>query len=163
MACKKESVELDFCKMISEDQLYVNNDKSNMEKYNMDKIERHRLFKKNFNLIMLKTKQEGFPSISLSNAQADSCKFWAVSMTMIHTAQSEPNVFFSKKYVDVFKEEMDKGNLEKELLRRSSITTAMTIDLCEALKPNIKYATKTWDIDPKIFTEAKFITCANKN
>ena len=159
IACNEEPIKLDYCKMISEDQSYVNNDKSDMVKFKVDKAERHKIFKKNFDLIMQKTKQEGFPYISLNNYQKDSCKERAILMTMIHTAQSNPNIFFSKKYADLFKREIDKGNIEKELLERSSIITAKTIDLCDELKPNIEYATKKWGIDLHIFNEANFIAC----
>ena len=159
ISCNEAPIKLDYCKMISEDQSYVNTDKSDMLKFRADKVERHKIFKKNFDLIIQKTKQEGFPFISLNNYQKDSCKYWAVSMTMIHTAQSNPKVFFSKKYVDLFKLEMDKGNIEKKLLEKSSIITARTIDLCPELKPKVEYATKKWEIDSDIFEEANFIRC----
>ena len=96
IACKEDPIKLDYCKMISEDQSYVNTDKSDMVKFKADKAERHKIFVNNFELIMRKTKQEGFPYVSLNNYQKDSCKYSAVTMTMIHTAQSNPNVFFSK-------------------------------------------------------------------
>lgn len=159
IACKEDKITLDYCKMISEDQSYVNNDKSDMTRFNTDKAERRKIFKKNFDLIIQKTKQAGFPYVSLSNYQNDSCKYWAVSMTMVHTAQTSPDVFFSKKHADLFKSEMDKGNIEKELLERSSIITAKTIDLCDELKPKIEYALNEWQLDSDIFNKAKFITC----
>jgi hypothetical protein len=159
VACKENPIQLDYCKMISEDQSFVNTDKSDMKSFQADKAERHKIFKKNFDLIMQKTKQEGFPYVSLDNYPKDSCKYWAVSMTMIHTAQSNPGVFFSKQYADLFKREMDKGNIEKKLLEQSSMITAKTIDLCDELKPTIEYATKKWGIDSDIFKEANFIQC----
>jgi hypothetical protein len=159
IACGQEALILDYCKMISEDQSYVNTDKSDMVNFKADKAKRHEIFKKNFDLLMMKTKQAGFPYVSLNNYQQDSCKYWAVSMTMIHTAQSNPSLFFNKKYAKLFKREMDKGNIEKKLLRQASTITAKTIDLCETIKPNIKYATELWGIDYSIFEEANFIKC----
>ena len=159
IACKEEPIALDYCKMISEDQSYVNTDKSNMVKFKADKVERHKIFKKNFELIMKKTDQDGFPYISLNNYPQDSCKYWAVSMTMIHTAQSNPQNFFSKKYVDLIKQEMDKGNIEKKLLKQSSEITARTIELCTKLKPKIEYALNRWELESTIFNEANFVKC----
>ncbi len=108
---------------------------------------------------MDKTRQDGFPFVSIENYQRDSCKYWAVSMTMIHTAQSNPEVFFSKKYTEIFKSELDKGNIERKLLEQSCIITAKTNELCEELQSNIKYATDLWEIEYSIFDEAKFIKC----
>ena len=159
VACKQEPIELDYCKMIEEDQSYVNNDKSDMVKFNADKSERHKLFAKNFDLIMQKTNHDGFPKTSLTSYPKDSCKYWAVSMTMIHTAQSNPKLFFGRKCADLFKTEMDKGNIERKLLEQSSIITAKTIDLCEDLKSRIEYATKIWGLESQIFDTANFINC----
>ncbi len=159
IACHEEPINIDYCKMISEDQTYVNTDKSDMVKFKADKEVRHKIFEKNFELIMEKTKQDGFPFVSLNNYPKDSCKYWAVSMTMIHTAQSNPNLFFSKKYANLFKREMDKGNIEKKLLEEPSIITAKTIDLCVELRPDIEYAVKLWGIKLDIFDEANFIEC----
>jgi hypothetical protein len=143
ISCNEKPIKLDYCDMISEDQTYVNNDKSDIIKYNADKSKRHEIFKKNFDLIMQKTKVDGFPKTSFNSYQRkDSCKFLAVEMTMIHIAQSNPQMFYSKKYVDIFKSELDKGNIEKRLLKQSSNVTAKTIDLCEEFRPNIEYALK---------------------
>ncbi len=145
--------------MIADDQAFVNTDKSDLERFNSDKLKRRKIFKKNFDLIMDKTRQDGFPFVSIENYQRDSCKYWAVSMTMIHTAQSNPEVFFSKKYTEIFKSELDKGNIERKLLEQSCIITAKTNELCEELQSNIKYATDLWEIEYSIFDEAKFIKC----
>lgn len=159
LACQEAVVNLDYCKMISEDQSYINTNKTDLVNFEADRTERDEIIKRNFELIMHKTKQEGFPSITLNNSPKDSCKHWAVLMTMIHTAQSNPNTFFSKEHADLFKREMDKGNIEKKLLVQSSIITARTIDLCSELKPKIAYATKKWGIDFDIFNKTRFIPC----
>lgn len=159
MACKEKTIALDYCKMIAEDQSYVNTNPSDSINFKADKAKRGKIFEKNFALVINKTKQEGFPYINLKNPQEDSCKYWAVSMTMIHMAQSKPAVFFSKKYVNLFKHELDKGNIEKKLLQRASLITARTIDLCEELKPQIEYASKQWAMDIDLFKQANFINC----
>jgi hypothetical protein len=159
LSCNNEPISLNYCKMIEEDQSFVNTDKTDMNQFNLDKIERHKLFKKNFELLMMKTKQDGFPKVSLNNFKQDSCKYFAITMTMIHTAQSNPNVFFSEKYANLFKREMDKGNIEKKLLTQSATITAKTIDLCKDIKPDIKFAVELWGIDFSIFNEANFIDC----
>lgn len=159
MACHKKPLTLDYCQMIAADKTHVNMDKSDMVKFEADQAERAKIFKRNFDWIMQKTEREGFPGVSMKNRQADSCQYWAVTMTMLHTAQSNPELFFSKRYAKLFKSEMDKGNLEKVLLFQSSTLTAKTIDLCEELKPDIEYALKIWGLEPQIFDKATFITC----
>lgn len=158
-SCKQDPIYIDYCKMIDDDQSFVNTNKRDLEQYNADKLERHKIFKKNFDMLMRKTAQDGFPYVALENLPQDSCKYWAVSMTMIHTAQSNPTVFFSKKYADLFKREMDEGNLEEQTLKRSVEITAKTIELCENIKSDIQYAVGVWGIDYSVFDEANFVAC----
>lgn len=158
-SCDSKPIELDYCKMIAEDQSFVNNDKSNLEQYNLDKSKRKEIIKNNFALIMEKTKQDGFPLVSLNTYSVDSCKYWTITMTMIHIAQSDPELFFSEKYSKIFESELKKGNMERNLLEKASVITAKTIELCEEWKPKIKYATDLWGINYSIFDAAKFIKC----
>ena len=145
--------------MIKLDQSYVNTDKSNLSKFKSDKEKRSKLIKKNFELLIKKTKQTGFPNVFLGQPNKDSCMNGAVTMTMIHTAQTSPDKFYGNTIAELFKIELVNGNLDKELLKRSSIVTAMTIELCDNLKPRIEKTLELWDLDKDIFKQAEFINC----
>lgn len=159
LSCSEEKIVLDYCTMIAEDQLHVNQDKSDMDRFNADRKKRHKIFEKNFDLLMQKTRQDGFPFVSLQTYAADSCKYWAVTMTMLHTAQSDPAKFFSKKYARIFQAELNKGNIEKSLLEKSCTLTANTIALCEDLKPDIRRSVEMWGVDFAVFEVADFVKC----
>ena len=160
LSCKSSPIVIDYCEMIKSDQSFVNTDKSDMDQFNADRQARHKIFNSNFDAIMQLTSQEGFPYVSLSTYPADSCKYWAVTMTMIHTAQADPEVFFSKKVAKIFETEMKKGNLEKGLLEKSCIISSRTSEFCEHLRTDIQYATKLWGLKPDIFDESKFVECS---
>lgn len=157
--CKVDPIKLDYCTMMSEDQSFINYDMSNMVKFNEDKIKREQLFKKNFDLLMLKTKQDGFPNVTVNDFMLDSCKYWAVSMTMIHTAQTNPELFFSNRTANLFKREMDKGNLRKAILEESCVFVASTNDLCNQLSDDIRVACDLWEVDHSIFENTVFVKC----
>lgn len=159
LACQAKPVHLDYCQMIQDDQSYVNQDKSDMEKFESDKAKRAVLFAKNFDMLMAKTVADGFPRIHENGVTDDSCMKRAVQATMIHTAQSDPELFFGSYVATLFNKEIGKGNLDREVLRRSSIITARTIDLCKSLKPQIEIALRLWSLDPSIFQSARFVDC----
>lgn len=158
-SCQEEPIKLDYCQMIAEDQSFVNPDKSDMDQFNADRAKRRVLIINNFELLMRKTKQTGLPYVSIGGDSSQTCKHRAVTMTMLHAAQSIPEKFFGKKYAAIFQQEVEKGNLEPELLKISSLLTANTINLCEQLKPEIKAALKLWGLDPAIFANATFVEC----
>jgi len=159
LSCQNEAITLDYCKMIKDDQSYVNTDKSNMSQFISDKEKRSKLIKQNFNLLIKKTKQTGFPNLNIHQMNIDTCKNRAVTMTMIHASQTNPKQFYDKKLAKLFKKEIENGKLDKEILRKSSIITARTIELCSDYKSEIEKALELWDIDPQIFAQAKFIDC----
>ena len=159
ISCNEKSIDLDYCKMLSDDQSNVNWDKSNMMKFDDDKIKRNKKIINNFKLLIDESKINGFPRVNLDFSSPDSCKNRAVTMTMIHIAQINPNLFFGDKYSKLFKTEIDKGNLDKELLRRSSIVCFRTEEICEFLKPKIEIALNLWDIHSSILKHAKFVKC----
>ncbi len=159
VACDNKTLPLDYCRMIAADQSFVNTNKGNRQAFESDREKRALLIKNNFDLLMEKTRRDGFPSVSASSQRIDSCKYWAVTMTMIHAAQSAPEVFFSKKYASIFNEELQKGNMERSLLQKASMITAKTIELCDDIKPTIEAATQLWEVDFSIFNEATFVNC----
>ena len=157
LSCNEQTIDLDYCKMIAEDQSFVNTDKSDMETFNADKASRKKLIEKNFDLLVQKTRQSGFPMIQ--DESMESCKSRAVTMTMLHGAQTLPELFFSEPYVALFKAEMDKGNLERKILLIASTLTARTVELCDGQQPEIEAALALWELDVSLFAEAKFMHC----
>jgi len=153
--------------MITEDQQYVNYDKSDIN-YMEDKKKRHEIFENNFNRLLQVTKQDGFPKVSLKTYKQDSCKYEAVTMTIIHIAQSKPEVFFSKKIAHLFNQELRKGNIEKKLLQKSTVVMAKTMEICISQKKKMEYAINLWQIAQDTFQgevvsdvveNATFINC----
>lgn len=140
----KKSIKLDYCKMLEEDQSHVNNDKSNMEQYRKDSNLRDAIFYKNFQSIIELTLEEGFPDVNMTK---DSCLNSAVYMTMIHTAQSNPKLFFSNEIVALFKEELKNESLDKQLLNTSTLMGYLSNETEEEIKLMIDVAIKTWNID----------------
>ena len=159
ISCNEKQIEIDYCKMLERDQSFVNNDKSNIEEFNSDKAKRAVLINQNFELLIKKTKQSGFPNIQNNQTLKDSCLERAVTITMIHKSQIDPDQFYGKSMVKLFKNELEKGNLDNEILKKSCLITAMTTDLCENLRPRMKSALALWKLDKELLGKAKFISC----
>ena len=158
-SCNEKVAVLDYCKILTDDQLDVNWDKSDMAKFEADKIKRSNRITNNFELLIRETKENGFPVVSLNFADDENCKSRAVTMTMIHIAQINPKLFFSGYYSKLFKLEIDKGNLDKELLKRSCIIAFKTEEICENLKSNIEDAINLWKLELSIMRDTKFVKC----
>lgn len=139
---------LDYCKMHAEDQSFLD-----------DSFKRKEMFKKKIHQIMAYTRQQGFPKVSFYDEPFDSCKYWAVTGTMIHIAQAEPALLFNQKTIDFFKKEMEKGNLDKELFIPAFKISSRTNTFCETMKPDIEYALQLWELDASYFEEATYIKC----
>jgi len=162
ISCKGDDLILDYCEMLDEDQSHVNHDRSDMVKYISDQNLRLSVFKKNFEMIMQKVDESGFPNSSNITTQDEStngCIDDAVKMIMIHTAQSNPELFFSSKNAKIFKREMDKGNLSRKTIILATNLAVNTIDMCDYLKPRMDYAMKLWGLTGAIYTDNNFIKC----
>lgn len=148
-ACGKKIVDLPYCEMHEHDQSYVNTDKSDLQKYENDRSNRLKLIENNFELLINYSKRNGFPFVEPNLSVLDSCKYWAVTMTMLHTAQTRPEHFFSKKMSIFFKKEIDKGFLPKDLLEKCLILTTKTTTLSKDEQLDLASAAKLWSIDFK--------------
>jgi|GEM_PF-1387940 len=153
------SKKLDYCQMLADDQSYVNNDKSDIEKYNSDRAKRSELLERNFELLIGEIRANGFPDISITGNQIDSCKNRAITITMIHAAQGKPEVFFGMENARLFQKELSNGNLDREVLRRATIIAVRTNDFCENLKPMISKSCELWGLDFSIFDQSSFVAC----
>jgi hypothetical protein len=160
VSCKRiQPVEIDYCEMLTRDQSHVNHvetEKSVMEENN--KI-RHQIFLENYEQLIQLTKDEGFPNISFDSLPQDSCKYWAITATLIHIAQSKPKIFFSEETISLFKEEMDKGNLESEDLTPAFRISFVTNEFCEDLQEIINKAIQTWGMESHLNGLPKFKKC----
>jgi hypothetical protein len=145
-ACMKQPTELSYCEMHETDQSFVNNDKTDMERYEADREKRLQLIKANFESLVTYSMREGFPLVHPEDAVLDSCKYWAVTMTMIHTAQAQPDLFFSPEMSSFFKKEMNKGNIRRELLEQCLIIAFRTNSLSEANTAHVSTAAESWGI-----------------
>ena len=117
LSCKNSDtdskIELDYCKMLELDQSYVNSDTTDRVKQNSDRLKRHNLIKNNFKDLIQYSSQNGFPEMgSLKATGIDSCRNWAVFITIFHIGQIEPKLLFEDETINVFKNEIENGNLK---------------------------------------------------
>ena len=144
----EKQVELDYCKMLEEDQSFLDNSE-----------ERNKIFEKNFNQILEKTRKEGFPTVSFKDSKTDSCKYWSVTATLIHIVQSKPELLFDQEVIELFKKEMDKGNMDNDLLIPAFKISSKTREFCDTLKSKIEYSTNLWGLNSSLIKEIKYKEC----
>lgn len=160
ISCKPaEPIVLDYCAMLETDQSYVDHDEKDETVRAENSRKRDEIFKENFVSMIELTKQDGFPDISTNETPQDSCRWWAVTMTLIHMAQAEPEVFFDEKTVSLFKNELQKGNVESENLAPPFRVSFMTNTFCNDLKEPIQEAMIAWGVESRINAEPKFKDC----
>jgi len=155
--CRENVKDLDYCFIHETDQSFVNTDKSDMVQFQEDKLKRASLIKKNFKDLIYYSESYEFPFVEPNTSVLDSCKYWAVTMTMIHAAQVQPEEFFSEKNVKLFKKELEKGNIRIELLEQSVIIMVKTKDISKTLEPKIKNALNEWGLESDLINDANFI------
>jgi len=158
--CKNQKIELDFCKIVELDQSFVSKDKSNMAKFESDRRNRRKLFKKNFEELIVLAKGSGFPNADLINEPKDTCISYAITLTLIHIAQSKPDLLFNKETIDLLGKELENGNLNSRDLAPAYQMSIMTTEFCNALKDKIEYASEVWGFDKKLIGKAKFKNCS---
>lgn len=145
-SCNRKVIDPPYCEMYKTDQSHVNTDKSNIVQFNTDRNKRISLIEKNFDILIEYSKRFGFPKIEPNLVVTDSCKYWAVTMTMIHTAQINPELFFSKKMVAFFNKELERGNLQRSLLKQCIEITHLTTTPTEDLTSTIDRASLEWGL-----------------
>lgn len=151
-SCSEEKpIALDYCEILKTDQSHLGRD-------SMDREKRKKIIHENFDQLIAFSKQNGFPKVSFYDFPFDSCKYWAVSATLIHIVQTKPDLFFEKKTVDFFKTEMDKGNLTPGLLFTAGKVSSIS-PFCEKLKPEVEYASELWNLEKNPFKDFKFKKC----
>lgn len=160
IACKpNKSLELDYCEMLTRDQSYVNHDETDKAVVEENKRKRSQIFVENYEQLIALTKREGFPSISFENLPQDSCKYWAITITLIHIAQTKPETFFSEEAIALFEEEIEKGNIDSEDLAPAFRVSLMTNEFCDDLQGNIEKAIQIWGMEPYLNVRPKFKKC----
>lgn len=160
IGCKPiEPIELDYCEMLKRDQSYVDRDEPDEKVRTENNRKRGEIFIENFEALISLTKQDGFPEKGLLKTPLDSCRIWAINMTLIHMVQEKPETFFSQEIVSLFDGELKKGNLEAEDLASPIRTSFMTNRFCSDLRDPIQKAIDVWGVGSKIFREPKFKEC----
>lgn len=160
VACKtNKPVEFDYCSMLETDQSHLNEGVADEIKRKENTSLRKKGFEENFQQILELTKQQGFPNVSFENLPKDSCKYWAVTSTLIHMAQTKPEVFFSEETTTLFKEEMNKGNLDSEDLTPAFRMSFATNEFCQNLEASINRAIQTLGMKPHLYGSPVFKKC----
>jgi hypothetical protein len=117
---------------------------------------RKEIFKENLKDLILFTELIGFPTIESKYTQQDSCRYWAISGTLIHNAQANKDVFFSKPIIDIFKREIKKGNLKRDILY-PAIKLGLMGKVCDSLHENVLLALESWNFNdflPEVKTKS---------
>ncbi|MCC6722976.1 MAG: hypothetical protein IT258_00605 [Saprospiraceae bacterium] len=150
---------IDYCKMLTKDQSHVNHVDTDTSVMNENNRIRQQIFLENYVQLIQSTKEEGFPNISEDNLPQDSCKYWAVTATLIHMAQAKPEIFFSEETISLFKKEMDAGHLKSEDLVPAFRISFTTNEFCDSLQETINKALQTWKMEPFLNSQPKFKKC----
>lgn len=155
-----EPKEIDFCKMLKRDKSHVNRDTSDIDKYYADKQLRRSLIKENFRELVEYSNIYGLPEMgSLKATGLDSCRNWAVSITIFHIGQIDPILFFDEDAVDLFKREIENGNFKNKNLQYALREGFKNHELCEDRKGDILKALKLWKLNIEDLPKIKFKNC----
>lgn len=154
-----QPIELDYCAMLTKDQSFVNHGETDSLKRASNYFNRKALFLENFEQLLERTKREGFPQVHFEELPKDSCKNWAITMTLIHMAQAQPDQFFKDEIISLFQNEIKKGNLQPEDLAPAFRVSFTTNEFCEALKAPIQRAVLNWELGSHLDKEPRFKKC----
>lgn len=121
-------ISLDYCKILDDDQKYVNWYKTSKTYYS-DKKKRHSIFVSNFYTIINYAKYCDLPELKLENALSDNCEYRAVDMTFTHIAQTDISILFMKKNKTIIKDQIRKGKLPKQILSSAFFTMLYTNEI----------------------------------
>ncbi len=150
---------MDYCEMLQRDQSFVDREETDPAKRERNHLKRQQLFIENYEQIIQCTKREGFPKVRFAHLPQDSCKYWAVTMTLIHTAQTKPEIFFGDESISLFNQQIKKGNLEPEVLAPAFRVSFTTNEFCDDLEESIRKAIKIWGMESYLNKEPKFKKC----
>ncbi|HMR86644.1 MAG TPA: hypothetical protein PKD51_00745 [Saprospiraceae bacterium] len=159
-SCKlNKKVDLDYCNMLEKDQSHMNEGVTDPDKRKENTSLRNKGFEENFQQILELTKQQGFPNVSFEDLPKDSCKYWAVTATLIHMAQTKPEVFFSEEITTLFKEEINKGNLDSDDLTPAYRISFTSNKFCQNLEASINHAIQTLGMETYLNGSPTFKKC----
>jgi len=160
IGCKTDKTkELDYCQILERDQSHVDHTETDTSIIAENRRIRRQYFSENFNQIIEHIKQNGFPRISRETMDQDSCKFHAIQITLIHTIQTRPEVFFSDEIISLFEKEIKNGNMQPEDLLSSFRVGFQMNNFCKDLKENIERAIHVWKITQLKNVELNYTDC----
>lgn len=154
---KVKKIELDYCEMYKKDQSFVAENSNPNLTEEENRIEREKLVIQNFNKLIQFTKEKGFPQTFFKDPEA--CKFWSISLTLIHTAQMQPELFFHDSTIHLFSKELKSGRLKPELLIPVFKISSRTNVFCKTLEPQIEQSILIWDIPTQFSNSIQYKTC----
>jgi hypothetical protein len=158
----KSDIIIDYCEMLALDQSYISSDRSDEEKFQSDRKARKAIFKENFNKIIEYSKINGFPEMgSLQTSGLDSCRNWAVMITLFHVGQSQPHLFFEKETKQLLEKEIEEGRLKSGSLFPPLREGFRNHEFCIQERQDIYSALKAWQIEIDDLPQIQFIDCSN--
>ena len=152
--------ELDFCKMLSLDQSNVFPDTINGIVVKPNSETRVKLFEQNFKQLIQYSEQNGFPELGpLKATGLDSCRRWAVVITLFHIGQSQPKLFFEKHNREVLQNEIENGRMSGGDLFAPLREGFNGHTFCIRDKDEMYAALKAWKLDSKKLPKITFVEC----
>jgi hypothetical protein len=140
---------IDFCQMLKADQsntcLGID---FNSDSCIAQKMRRIQTYETNFKVLLQITRASGFPNNQ--NHPHDSCVNDLSIVTFIHISQSKPELIFNGEIIDLFDEEIKKGNLKKQYLYPMFIGYAKYSQPKEKDKVMVEKAIKKWDLENEL-------------
>ncbi len=154
-----EPLVLDYCAMLERDQTTPDKNETDTLLRRQILDQRRQSFVENFELLLAETKQNGFPFLDQETQQSDSCKYWAVTATLIHMGQAHPHKIFTREVIDLFANEMNEGRVTSGTLFPAFSVSFVTKEFCDTLENKINLALDNWKIDRDKLRTPRFKKC----
>lgn len=140
---------IDFCQMLKADQSnYCLGIEFASDSCIAQRARRYKIFEDNFKVLLQITRKAGFPNAK--NHPLDSCVYDLTIATIVHIAQSKPELMFNNSIITLFEEEIKKENLNKLILFTMFIGYAKYSNPKEKDRPMVELAIVKWKLESEI-------------
>jgi len=150
---------IDYCQMLEHDQSYTSTGTEDSLVRESNRQKRIQLFEANYETILREIESNHFPDLSIKTTTQDSCRFWAITMTFIHMAQTRPEVLFSEKSRKMMAQEILEGHLQPEDIVPAFRVTFGHKEFCSDLRESIEQAILAWKVGDMINAEPTYVAC----
>jgi hypothetical protein len=156
ICCKKPHI--DYCVMLAKDQSYLFDKDVPPEENKIRRETRKALINENFQMLLNEIKKNGFPEITKETQSLDSCKYYAVVLTLTHICQTDPELFYSPEIEKLFLNELNQGRLDRDLLF-TPIKIGSNEIVCDGLKKRIEEVIHSWGMNLETINNLRYKPC----